>query len=123
MIKHLVLTAAEVRDIQRLLRGLTETGTTPEDEDFVRDASLHAGDLPLRLRRSLNDFRLAEADDEAVCRISGYPVDDEKIGPTPSNREDKADTPRTLEEQLLFMLCASLLGEPWTRKRRGPRRP
>ena len=113
MIKHLVLTEPEIQDMRTLVGTLTDAFTTPEDPRFIHNAALYAHDLPFRVRHCINDFRLAEADDETVCLINGYPIDDQKIGPTPPNREDKDDTPRTLEEQMLFMLCAALLGEPF----------
>ncbi|MEE8305329.1 MAG: guanitoxin biosynthesis L-enduracididine beta-hydroxylase GntD [Candidatus Tectomicrobia bacterium] len=111
MIKHLVLTEPEIQDIRVLLETLTKAFATPEDPRFIHDAVLYAHDLPFRVRQGINDFRLSESDGETICLISGYPIDDQKIGPTPPNREVKNDTPRTLEEQMLLVLCAALLGE------------
>ncbi len=121
MIKHLTLTPDDIREINVLVAGLAEHFDTPEDPTFMHNASIYAHSLPIRVRQILNDFRLTEANDETICLISGYPVDDQKIGPTPPNRELKNDTPRTLKEQMLLIMCGSLLGEPfgWATQQAG----
>ncbi|MEC4984565.1 MAG: guanitoxin biosynthesis L-enduracididine beta-hydroxylase GntD [Oscillatoria sp. PMC 1068.18] len=111
MLRQLTLNQNDLGEIQQLLELLVEKFTTPEDPQFIHNASIYAHDLPLSIRQFFNDCRLNEADDEVIYLISGYPIDDQKIGLTPSNRSEKKDTPRTLEEQLLLALCGSLLGD------------
>ncbi len=121
MIVRFVLTSEETLETKTLLMHLAEQFSTPEDPAFLREAAVAAHALPLRVRRFLCDFRLQEQDDSTVCIIAGYPVDDQKIGLTPLDRGEKGDTPRTLQEQMLLVLLASLLGEPvgWATQQAG----
>lgn len=121
MIVHFILTHEEIREIESLLRDLVRQFKTPEDPAFLHEAVIFGHDLPLRARKFINDFRLKESSDAAVCVISGYPVDSHKIGLTPIDRGIKNDTSRTLEEQMLLILFGSLLGEPvgWSTQQAG----
>lgn len=111
MLHQLTLTQSDIGEIRQLLGFLTQKFSTPEEAEFLHNASIYAHDLPLSIRRSLNDFRLNEIDHSVVHLISGYPIDEEKIGLTPSDRIQRKDTLRTLEEQFLLMLCSALLGD------------
>lgn len=121
MIAQLKLTTEEVQEINILLGGLVRQFKTPEDPIFLHEACVFAHELPLRSRKFINDFRLKEADDGVVCLISGYPIDNGKIGLTPVDRSTKKDTSSTLEEQILLVLFGSLLGEPvgWSTQQAG----
>ncbi len=121
MIAQFVLTHEEIQRIKHLLDDLSGQFSTPEAPDFLNDAAVFAHELPFRLRKFLNDFRLKETRHSTVCVISGYPVDNERIGPTPIDRGIKDDTQRTLNEQMLLVLLASLLGEPvgWSTQQAG----
>jgi Fe(II)/alpha-ketoglutarate-dependent arginine beta-hydroxylase len=121
MIAQFRLTNEEIREIESLLGYLVRQFKTPEDLDFLHDAVIFAHDLPLRIRKFVNDFRLKESADAAVCVISGYPIDNQKIGLTPFDRGSKSDTQRTLEEQMLLVLLGSLLGDPvgWSTQQAG----
>jgi len=121
MILQLTLTDKEVRSIRLLLKELSADYSTPEDPDFLTNAVIAAHDLPLRIRKFINDFRLNEAENGVVCVVSGYPIDNNKIGLTPLNRGDKYDTFSTLEEQMLLILFGSLLGDPigWSTQQAG----
>lgn len=121
MITKLMLTSEETRSTKSLLRDLSKQFSTPEDPTFLHEAPVLAHSLPVRVRRFLNDFRLKELPDAAISIISGFPIDGSKIGSTPLERSSKSDTPRTLEEQLLLVLCGSLLGDPvgWSTQQAG----
>ncbi|WMP19412.1 guanitoxin biosynthesis L-enduracididine beta-hydroxylase GntD [Thiothrix lacustris] len=121
MITKLMLTSEEARQTQSLLGSLAREFNTPEDTAFLHDAVVSSHELPQRVRRFLNDFRLKESADAAICIISGYPIDNSKIGLTPLDRSSKNDTQRTLEEQMLLVLCGSLLGDPvgWSTQQAG----
>lgn len=121
MITRLMLSSDELRQTNGLLHELTTQFSSPEDPVFLHEAPVAAHDLPLRARRFLNDFRLKEDDDAAISIISGYPVDNSKIGLTPLDRGSKMDASRTLEEQFLLVLLGSLLGDPvaWSTQQAG----
>jgi Fe(II)/alpha-ketoglutarate-dependent arginine beta-hydroxylase len=106
-----VLNHDEVASIQKLLAGIAAKYRSAEDPEFLLEANLLAHELPRRLRAALNEFRLTEPD-EAMLVISGYPVDDVKIGLTPEHWKLSAEQRvPTLEEEILFVLTGSLLGE------------
>jgi len=97
--------------VEQLLASLAATYDSAEDPDFLLEATLLAHELPRRLRAALNSFRLTEPD-AALFVVSGYPVDDGRIGLTPEhwNRPAAGRSP-TLEEEIFFVLTCSLLGE------------
>jgi hypothetical protein len=90
-----------------------------EEVGFLDSASTYAQELPRRLRRFLNAFRLWEP--SGVCVISGYPVDDSKIGKTPAHWSKGAAGSSTMEEEVFLNLCGALLGDviAWSHQRDG----
>ena len=121
MIVQLKLNTEEIRETKFLLRDLARRFKSPECPDFLHEAVVIAHELPYRVRKFINDFRLKEAADATVCVISGYNIDNQKIGLTPFDRGSKEDTSRTLEEQILLVLLGSLLGDPvgWSTQQAG----
>ncbi|OQX16396.1 MAG: hypothetical protein BWK73_04155 [Thiothrix lacustris] len=121
MITKLMLTSEEAWSTKTLLWNLSKQFSTPEDPAFLHEAPVLAHELPVRVRKFLNDFRLKELSSAAICIVSGYPIDNDKIGLTPLDRGSKNDTQRTLEEQMLLVLCGSLLGDPvgWSTQQAG----
>jgi Fe(II)/alpha-ketoglutarate-dependent arginine beta-hydroxylase len=65
--------------------------------------------LPGTLTRFLSDFKSAEPCSAVV--LTGCPVDDSAIGPTPSHWADQPDPCSTRREELFFLLAGSVLGE------------
>lgn len=104
------LSGSEIKSIKSLLNRITVRYASTEDPDFLKEASLYAHDLPWRVRACLNRFKLEEPS-SGVCMISGYVIDQEKIGRTPDHWRPRADADRTLEEEILLLLFSSLLGE------------
>lgn len=109
--ERFVLNSEEIAYIQKMIAGIAAAYKSAEDPDFLLEAACLSHELPRRLRAALTRFRLAEPEG-AMLVISGYPVDDEKIGRTPEHwdRPSEARLP-TLEEEILFVLTGSLLGE------------
>jgi Fe(II)/alpha-ketoglutarate-dependent arginine beta-hydroxylase len=81
-----------------------------EDPQFLREASVYAHELPWRVRSRLNDFKLSEQS-PGICLLSGYPLDDKKVGKTPAHWKDKPALSPVLEEEMLLVLYGSLLGD------------
>jgi Fe(II)/alpha-ketoglutarate-dependent arginine beta-hydroxylase len=108
--EQLSLSAAEVCDIKALLSGVTARYKSVEDRDFLDEVNVIAHDLPRRVRQFLNNFKYHEPLGGA-CLITGYPVDDERIGRTPSHWSEKQEVSPTLDEEMLFVLFGSLLGD------------
>ncbi|MEV4567553.1 guanitoxin biosynthesis L-enduracididine beta-hydroxylase GntD [Nonomuraea sp. NPDC049419] len=113
------LGAADLEAIGELVGELRRSYASVEDPRFLATATTHAQELPRGLRHGLNEFRLREPD--AVCVIGGYPIDDERIGPTPAHWKDCVGRTTTPEEDFYFFLCASLLGDPigWATQQEG----
>lgn len=109
-IQSLRLTPQEITEIKSLLRNITSEYSSVEDTSFLNKATLFAQELPKRIREILNDFRLVE-NNLGACIISGYPINDSKIGKTPNHWQSKTDRMHTLEEQILLVLYSSLLGD------------
>lgn len=107
---RVALTGDEVASIRSLLRELASRYQTPEDPQFLKEADVYAHELPRRVRAAFREFRLTEPKD-ALLTVSGYPVDQDKIGRTPRHWRDKDPSNDTLEEEMLLVLFASLLGD------------
>lgn len=116
----ILLTPQENDAIHSLLNGLAAEYKSEEDPRFLRHATVYAHELPQRLRLFLNDFRLSE-DSSGVCLISGYRVDDDKIGQTPTHWRTRSEVSPALKEELLLIMYGSLLGEVfgWATEQNG----
>lgn len=107
---RLVLTEDEVAHIQGQLAELAACYDSVENPRFHQLATLHAHELPRRVREAMIDFRANEPA-SALFIVSGYPIDGEKIGHTPKHWETERDGGRAREEAMLLVLLGSLLGD------------
>ncbi|MEU0485028.1 guanitoxin biosynthesis L-enduracididine beta-hydroxylase GntD [Streptosporangium sp. NPDC006013] len=109
----------DVMVIEEIVRDLSQRYQTVESADFQRESRTYAEELPRRLRRALNEFRLAEP--SGILLISGLPVDDARIGPTPADWKNKPVPSPTIGHDIAFFLIASLLGDPigWATQQGG----
>jgi Fe(II)/alpha-ketoglutarate-dependent arginine beta-hydroxylase len=117
---RIVMTPQEIEEIRALLHDCTARYAGPEDPEFLNEADVIAQELPRRIRRELRRFRLLEPD-EALLTVSGWPIDEEKIGPTPPHWKQHLPENDTRAEDTLLVLLASLLGEPigWSTQQDG----
>lgn len=106
----LTLTAEEVACAQALVGELAAKFRSADDPEFQGASRVYAEELPRNLRDALNALRSSE--EQSACLISGFPVDDGEIGPTPSRFGGQVDPASTLERDFFFFLCGSLLGDP-----------
>lgn len=117
----MTLTDSEYQAVVPLLDTLARRYSSVEAPELIRDAPLHAHELPRRIREFMRDFRLDEP--AGICVLSGFPVDDRRIGPTPAHWRDKSrrSPAPTLHEEIFFLLCASLLGDvfAWSTQQDG----
>ncbi|HVT16724.1 MAG TPA: guanitoxin biosynthesis L-enduracididine beta-hydroxylase GntD [Thermoanaerobaculia bacterium] len=107
---RIILQPEDVAAVRRLGREVAAGIDSVEDETFLRDAPLWAHELPRALRRELNEFKLREPA-SGYCIVSGYTVDQAKIGPTPAHWKHKKGRSGALEEEVLLVLLGSLLGD------------
>jgi len=115
----LTLTAAERADIGAVLDEIAGSHQTIEDAELLAGAPVLAHRLPLRLRAFLDAYRMNEP--EALCRISGLPVDPDGLGPTPGHWKDSQFNSPAFRQEIFFLLCASLLGDVfgWSTQQAG----
>lgn len=118
--KEIALTSEEVQAIQPMLAELAATYPSADDLGFLDIASVCAHELPRRIREAFQVFKLHEPASAGLL-VSGYPVDDEKIGTTPDHWKNRPDKTPTREEDMLLVLLGTLLGEPvgWATQQSG----
>ncbi|MFB9905657.1 guanitoxin biosynthesis L-enduracididine beta-hydroxylase GntD [Allokutzneria oryzae] len=109
----------EVAAIERIAAEVAHRYGDIESAEFHRNSRTYAEELPRRVRAALHRFRASEADSTFV--ISGLPVDDERVGPTPPEWRNNREPSRTLVHDVAFFLMASLLGDPiaWATQQDG----
>ena len=117
---RIVMSSEEVADTRALMGELVRCYPSAESQAFLDEANVIAHELPRRVRKELRNFRLFEPE-AAMLMVSGWNVDEEKIGPTPVHWKEHAPENDTREEDLLLVLFASLLGEPiaWSTQQDG----
>jgi L-asparagine oxygenase len=103
------LTDEELSAILPLVDGICAGHGSVEDERLIGMAPVHAHELPRRLRLFLERFRVEEP--AAVCVVSGFPVQDGVIGPTPGHWNQVGEDSPALRQEVFFLLCSVLLGD------------
>jgi Fe(II)/alpha-ketoglutarate-dependent arginine beta-hydroxylase len=103
--------------ISRLVDALHEKWQPWDALAFVDEACTVAEDLPARLRHFLTRVRTEQAD---VAVLSGLPVS-EDLPPTPTGWELAAKSGAGQREELLMLVCAAGLGDPfgWSDQQKG----
>ncbi|MFE7575975.1 guanitoxin biosynthesis L-enduracididine beta-hydroxylase GntD [Streptomyces sp. NPDC057521] len=109
----------DVVAIEKITAEVAERFSSIEDPDLHRAAQVYAHELPRRLRTALVTFKLTEP--SGVLVVSGLPVDDATLGPTPPDWRDKTTPDATLRLDIPFLLISCLLGEPigWATQQDG----
>jgi Fe(II)/alpha-ketoglutarate-dependent arginine beta-hydroxylase len=115
----LQIDAGELQDLTRLLDQIENSFESFESDDELCRVTTFAHQLPRRIRDVLNSFRLAQM--SGVLCISGYIVEQERIGPTPGHWRDRTVPSAAHREELLLLLFSSLLGDPfcWATQQNG----
>lgn len=104
------ITDNDMSIVTPLLREISSRYASVESPEFLRDVTIYSHELPRPLRSFLQDFKLLEPQ-AGCCLISGYPVDDAKIGPTPSHWKIRPENSPVFEEEIFLILCGSILGD------------
>ncbi len=117
---RLDLIPAEIEDIDRLLAYQAARFGSSESEEFLAEAAVIAHELPRRVRKAIYDFKLHEPQ-TGICIISGFPVDDQAIGDTPTHWKLRTQPTPTIKHDMLLVLLGQLLGEPigWVTQQDG----
>ncbi|MFF2073330.1 guanitoxin biosynthesis L-enduracididine beta-hydroxylase GntD [Kitasatospora sp. NPDC058162] len=117
----MTLSAGDIAAINPLIDRVLTDHDSVEAPELARVAPLLAHELPRSVREFLAEFRLDEP--SGACVLSGFPVDDDRIGDTPAHwrRSATAVPSPTLRQEVFFLLCASLLGDlfAWSTQQDG----
>lgn len=119
------MTNVELKDeentlIAAMLSGLAERYPSADEGAFLDCAAVHAQELPRRIRQAFHEFKLHEPA-SGMLVVSGYPVDEDKIGRTPEHWKNRPKVAPTREVDMLLVLFGCLLGEPigWATQQAG----
>ena len=104
----LTLTGDEVRQTADLLAELRGRHRSAEEPEFLLDAPTHARLLPPRVFGYLHRLRRTET---GFAVISGHPVDEAAVGLTPGHWNEVSRPSPTLDQDLLLVLYAAVLGD------------
>jgi enduracididine beta-hydroxylase len=118
-VHRLTIDRDDATHIRSLADSIATRYDSVEDPEFLRMAPVYAQELPRVLRAGVNEFRTAEA--ESVLVVSGFEIDDDRIGPTPDHWAHRPDRSAVAAEEIAFFLCACLLGDPvgWATQQDG----
>lgn len=105
------LDESELSRIERLIGEVRARYGTAHDANFLLRAGSLAASLPAGLVDFLRVFRLHETTAGAV--VTGFRVDDDRIGPTPAHWSAQHDPGSTAREEFFFVLVGNVLGEPF----------
>jgi len=119
-IGRIEMTCEELAETRALTRVLAVRYGSAENGEFLNDVGTIAHELPRRIRSALCHFRLFEPASGIVV-VSGWQMDEEKIGPTPEHWKRHAPENDTREEEMFFLLLGSLLGDAiaWSTQQDG----
>ena len=106
----LTLSNDEAASLEKMLAEVSSAFDSVEDPAFLAESGVIAQEMPRRVRAFLHGFRLYEPA-TGCCGIAGFPVNQAKIGLTPSNGAGRPERSPALEEEMLLVLLGSLLGE------------
>jgi Fe(II)/alpha-ketoglutarate-dependent arginine beta-hydroxylase len=117
---QIILNEKEKTEILELLDDVSARFRSSEEPEFLVEATLLAHELPRRVRQSLNEFRLFEPP-PPICVISGYPIDEERVGPTPRHWKERQSHCKPVREEMLLVMLGSLLGDviAWSTQQDG----
>lgn len=118
--KQFSLSCEEVAGVKSLLAEAASQYSSVDDTEFLIAMPVIAHELPRKVRKFLNHFKHVEPMTGA-CIVSTHIVDEKRIGRTPIHWNARSEVSPTLEEEILFVLLSSLLGDVmgWTTQQDG----
>jgi len=117
--KKYILSSEDIQAIRALAAEVASQIQEVASSSSLELLSLCSHELPRSLRSELVHMKLEE--EPSVFVISGYLIDDEKLGLTPEALHSGKAASSTLEHEIVFLLMASLLGEVigWSTQQAG----
>jgi len=113
--EKLVLTLREVDKIKKLIEALKadlffDASHATPNYYLLKKVNMYVHRLPVRVLDFLNNFKYEE-NGEGVCLLKGFEIDEQKIRATPLHWSNSEADERTVEEEILLMLCSAVLGD------------
>jgi Fe(II)/alpha-ketoglutarate-dependent arginine beta-hydroxylase len=108
---QMTLTPEDNALLAPMLADLAKTYDTIENLELVRRAPVLNRALPPHVLEFLEEFRIGEP--TAVCLLSGLDVEEARLGPTPVHWRDSQYASPAFPQEIFFLLCASVLGDPF----------
>ncbi|MEU9455671.1 guanitoxin biosynthesis L-enduracididine beta-hydroxylase GntD [Streptomyces sp. NPDC048277] len=114
-----MLDKEEITALEALTVEISRHHQSVESASFQKESRLYAAELPRRLRSTVLDYRSSER--SATLVVSGLPLDDAVLGPTPLDRAGSPSGTASLRQDIAFFLIAALLGDPvgWATQQDG----
>jgi Fe(II)/alpha-ketoglutarate-dependent arginine beta-hydroxylase len=116
-VPYLRLAPSEQAEVRVLVESFVETcgARGPADlEERLRELLVCAHRMPERLRAALNEFRLGGDGPDSGLVLSGIPVREDAIGPTPTVYDQEVGGSEVTVATALLLLVGSLLGDPFS---------
>jgi len=110
-VSYLELNSTELHQISELFTDIFRGQSQIVLRDFLKTAAVWGQELPRRVRQHLYEFKVDQSY-EAVC-VRGFPLDDKALGPTPGAHRSAGEIELVGPNEIIHVLCASLLGEPF----------
>lgn len=107
----LTIDSVELRDLTQLLDKVEGELGDISSADILREFTVYAHDIPSRIRHTLNEFRLEQM--SGVLLVTGYAVDQERVGPTPAHWRNGHRPAAACREEILLVLLSTLIGDPF----------
>jgi Fe(II)/alpha-ketoglutarate-dependent arginine beta-hydroxylase len=108
---RLEIDAAEQRAVTEILDEFEADFERLDGAEALHRATVLAHELPARIRRHLNAFRLERM--SGVLCIAGHVVDQDRLGPTPAHWRERPEQSPAYREEMLLAMYSSLLGDPF----------
>jgi len=102
----------EIKDVNQLLNYILMNNDFISTNEILSEIKLFSDELPKRIRQEFYDFKLKE-NTLSLC-LRGFPLDQNKIGLTPTCIPSPEDKKIATREEVLHFLFATLLGEIFT---------
>ena len=101
----------ELEQVNRLLDGHAADLWPLDTEESLHRIAVLAHQLPERILERMKAFQLEQT--SGVFCISGYRIDEERLGPTPAHWRDRPERSPAHREELLLAMLGSLIGHPF----------
>lgn len=106
---YIQLDDLDIQEIEIIIQRLKSSFLSIENREFQKACAVETCNLPLRLRKYLTEI-ISNVRNAGYYIISGFYIDDEKIGDSPVHWDVSWDNPPYLREEIFQCLISSFIG-------------